>query len=199
MEFLEDDMPNINAIVDFLCVSNNIDLKVFNNLLVEKLTEFLSKQSTNALSTACAAITINNCRDDSDKCPGCNRACKTNSVLCTKGSHWIHYHCQKLKNDETEQLALSPDESFYCRFCKTSDTSAPSKTLNECEQTGDSLDEQTSIKTYCVASHNDKKKQPKLMSKSKSDSYLRLQIAKVTKVTESTVALDILHDEMDSG
>ena len=67
MEFLEDDMPNINAIVDFLCVSNNIDLKVFNDLLVEKLTEFLSKQSTNALSAACAAITINNCREDSDK------------------------------------------------------------------------------------------------------------------------------------
>ncbi|KAH3888896.1 hypothetical protein DPMN_012939 [Dreissena polymorpha] len=37
------------------------------------------------------------------------------------------------------------------------------------------------------------------MSKSKSDSNLRLQIPKVTKVTESTVALDILHDEMDSG
>ncbi|KAH3878608.1 hypothetical protein DPMN_002505 [Dreissena polymorpha] len=199
MEFLEEDMPNINAIVDFLCVSNNIDLKVFNDLLVEKLTEFLSKQSTNALSAAGAAITINNCREDSDKCPGCNRACKTNSVLCTKGSHWIHYHCQKLKKDEIEQLASSHDESFCCRFCKTSDTSTPSKTLNECEQTGVSLDEQTSLKTYCVASHIDKKNQPKLMSKSKSDSNLRLQIPKVTKATESTVALDILHDEMDSG
>ncbi|KAH3786850.1 hypothetical protein DPMN_164963 [Dreissena polymorpha] len=37
------------------------------------------------------------------------------------------------------------------------------------------------------------------MSKSKSDSNLRLQIPRFSKVTESTVTLDILHDEMDSG
>ncbi|KAH3808974.1 hypothetical protein DPMN_137336 [Dreissena polymorpha] len=63
---LEDDIQNINAIVDFLCVSNNIDLKVFNDLLIEQLTEFLSKQSTNALSKACAAITINNSKEDTE-------------------------------------------------------------------------------------------------------------------------------------
>ncbi|KAH3836901.1 hypothetical protein DPMN_110277 [Dreissena polymorpha] len=105
LTFLEDDMSNINAIVDFLCVSNNIDLKVLNDLLVEKLIEFLSKRSTNALSKACAAMNINNSKEDTDKCQGCNRACKTNSVLCTKGSQWIHYHCRKLKKDEIETVS----------------------------------------------------------------------------------------------
>ena len=51
--------------------------------------------------------------------PKCNKKCRTRSTYCTVGQHWVHYKCQKLTNQEINEIENSKSEDQYqCKLCR---------------------------------------------------------------------------------
>jgi hypothetical protein len=51
-------------------------------------------------------------------CPKCNKKCRTRSTYCTDGQHWVHYKCQKLTNQEIQEIENSKsDDQYQCKLC----------------------------------------------------------------------------------
>ena len=132
MMFLENDMPKIHSIVEYLCESNNIDLQTYNRLLADKLSQFLTKQYPDQSSSSLKAITERSSPGKESKlCPGCGKNCLTKSVLCTVGNpkHWVHYRCDRLAIEEIEKLESSEDSvhDYCCRFHSSIRVAKPHK------------------------------------------------------------------------
>lgn len=123
--FLETDMPQVHKIVEYWCEVNSIDLKTFNELLAQSLSDFLAKQETSdSVSSTRSNSSLKPVSDsatekDNETCIGCKRRCKTKSVYCTKGSHWIHYKCDKLKPHEIEEIEKNEKQAqdYTCMNC----------------------------------------------------------------------------------
>ena len=67
------------------------------------------------------------------KCPKCNKNCLRRAVVCSKGKHWVHYRCERLKDHEIEKLEDKKEKiSYICSQCSSSDI-LPIQTLaTEC-------------------------------------------------------------------
>jgi len=50
-------------------------------------------------------------------CPKCNKKCRTRSTYCTAGQHWVHYKCQKLTDQEINEIENSKsDDQYQCKL-----------------------------------------------------------------------------------
>ncbi|VDI32923.1 Hypothetical predicted protein [Mytilus galloprovincialis] len=56
--------------------------------------------------------------EGNDTSTKCNQRCKTRSTYCDKGSHWVHYKCQKLSELEIQMAENSNGDEYYeCKLC----------------------------------------------------------------------------------
>ncbi|CAC5409621.1 unnamed protein product [Mytilus coruscus] len=59
--------------------------------------------------------------NSNETCTKCNKRCKTRSTYCDKGSHWVHYKCQKLSELEIQRAENSKSDNYYeCKLCVAS-------------------------------------------------------------------------------
>lgn len=56
------------------------------------------------------------------RCSVCKRFLRSRGVVCEKGQHWIHYHCDKLTQDEINRLHTDKGFIFNCKKCSKDDT-----------------------------------------------------------------------------
>ena len=52
------------------------------------------------------------------RCLGCKRNCQSRSAFCEKGSHWMHYRCDKLTDDVIKRLQNDPGVIYVCKRCQ---------------------------------------------------------------------------------
>ncbi|XP_071133057.1 uncharacterized protein [Mytilus edulis] len=112
-KFLDNDLKNIHSIV----------LKSLKEQGVEGLsTEQLNRQSLLHKDNNSTIRTGTNKKQEveegNDTCTKCNQRCKTRSTYCDKGSHWVHYKCQKLSELEIQMAENSNGDEYYeCKLC----------------------------------------------------------------------------------
>ena len=57
-----------------------------------------------------------------DQCPVCLRNIKSKAAHCELGGHWVHYHCDKLTDDEISRLENDKDLIYTCKNCLSQNT-----------------------------------------------------------------------------
>ncbi|CAC5412013.1 unnamed protein product [Mytilus coruscus] len=110
-------------------MSNDVDYKHLNTKIKEQYDILLSSINNdhnsivvvnNTKINPSKAIT-NACSNDiknPEECLKCKRKCLSRSVWCSKGNHWIHYHCEKLKSEMINILENIVDTNHYiCSLC----------------------------------------------------------------------------------
>lgn len=56
--------------------------------------------------------------NSSIQCTKCKRNCKSRSLWCTEGLHWIHYRCEGLSNEDIINLESSDSDAYTCSICR---------------------------------------------------------------------------------
>ena len=62
-------------------------------------------------------------------CPKCTRKMKSRGAFCEAGSHWVHYFCDRLTEEEIKRLHTDPGYIYKCKQCSTSDDNTMVKTV----------------------------------------------------------------------
>ena len=65
-----------------------------------------------------------NCSNDTspnNMCPKCKRVLHSRGALCEAGNHWIHYHCDRLTEQEIKRLHNEPGFIYICKMCREKD------------------------------------------------------------------------------
>ena len=62
-------------------------------------------------------------------CPRCNRKLKSRGAFCETGSHWVHYFCDRLTEDDISRLHNDPGFIYRCKQCLASDDNTMVKTI----------------------------------------------------------------------
>ena len=91
-------------------------------------------------------------------CSKCKRPCKTRSVLCQLGSHWIHYRCDKLTSVEIDRLHGDQGVIFNCKDCQKHNTAvkktiSPNKHVMRRDSSELQLNSKRSLKRCSSAPH----------------------------------------------
>ncbi|CAC5404121.1 unnamed protein product [Mytilus coruscus] len=110
-------------------ISNDVDYKLLNTKIKEQCDILLSSINNDHNSSVVVNNTkinpskavTNACNNDiknPEECLKCKRKCLPRSVWCSKGNHWIHYHCEKLKSDMINIVENNLDTNHYiCSLC----------------------------------------------------------------------------------
>ncbi|CAC5377150.1 MLL4 [Mytilus coruscus] len=115
-------------------MSNDVDYKHFNTKIKEQCDILLSPINNDHNASVVVNKTkinpskavTNACSNDiknPEECLKCKRKCLSRSVWCSRGNHWIHYHCEKLKSEMINILENNLDTNHYiCSLCDFSKT-----------------------------------------------------------------------------
>jgi hypothetical protein len=122
-------------------------LKQMNDVIRNKCQEFVSKQNVQTAETMLPQP-ANGAKALTDKshtqCLKCKKQCLTSCIFCTAGKHWIHFHCDKLKEDEIAQVIASPvDKPYLCKICGQNQSRTPNN--NNTLQTNSILGNRNSL------------------------------------------------------
>ncbi|CAC5363185.1 MLL4 [Mytilus coruscus] len=109
-------------------MSNAVDYKHLNTKIKEQCDILLSSINNVHNSSVVVNTKINSsktvtnaCNNDirnPEECLKCKRKSLSRSVWCSKGNHWIHYHCEKLKSEMINILENNLDTNHYiCSLC----------------------------------------------------------------------------------
>lgn len=114
--FVINDIPNIHKhVIEGLRIQGIKDVNI----------QELNKQLRNELQK----LLLNNQNRDSNSqatledlssvmCTKCHKICRTRSIFCNVGNHWIHYQCQKLTETEIQAIENSnADDHYECKIC----------------------------------------------------------------------------------
>ena len=74
---------------------------------------------------------VSNTKADAEsiQCIKCKRNCRTNSLYCSQGQHWIHYRCDGLSSELIEEHEKNNNEHFTCSIC--SDPQIPTSRVSQ--------------------------------------------------------------------
>ena len=108
--FLERDLAeNYHIVQNVEFGGKALNLKMFNELLIGQLNSLLSGSTAVDSDTTSANLKQIKSSDNKDdiQCLKCNKPCRKRNTFCTEGSHWIHYHCEKLSSEEIKKLLIT--------------------------------------------------------------------------------------------
>ena len=136
--FIESDLPKIYDIAKSAVIDGKpIDIQRLNLALSEMLLKAQTVKEPNIKTKAKLqrSLTDSNissippanrvdstCSPESIKYIKCKRNCRTNSLLCTQGRHWIHYRCQGLSPEEISKHEQDNIEDFTCGVCTSTNS-----------------------------------------------------------------------------
>ena len=111
--FLSNDMVAIHRIIN-----DSLRKEGIKKLNIDQLNRDLGQQLEQLLNNVDINKMNKNRETDDATCPKCNKKCRTRSTYCTAGQHWVHYKCQKLTNQEIQEIENSKsDDQYQCKLC----------------------------------------------------------------------------------
>ena len=114
--FLSNDMVAIHRIIiDSLREEGikKLNIDQVNRDLGQQLEQLLNNVDINKMNKNHETVETGD-----TTCPKCNKKCRTRSTYCTDGQHWVHYKCQKLTNQEIQEIENSKsDDQYQCKLC----------------------------------------------------------------------------------
>lgn len=155
--FVINDIPNIHKnVIEGLRDQGIKDFNIqeLNKQLGNELQKLLNNNQTRDSNSQVQATLEDS---SSALCTKCHKKCRTRSIFCNAGNHWIHYKCQKLTEPEIQIAENSNDDDLYeCKICR--DTKSKSKmraiagNMSSCTQAKQLLNEETEVmKSHDVA------------------------------------------------
>ncbi|CAG2197361.1 unnamed protein product [Mytilus edulis] len=118
-QFLDNDLKNIHSIVLKSLKEQGVEglsTEQLNRQLGNQLQSLLHKDNNSTIRTG--TNKKQEVEEGNDTCTKCNQRCKTRSTYCDKGSHWVHYKCQKLSELEIQMAENSNGDEYYeCKLC----------------------------------------------------------------------------------
>lgn len=112
-QFMDKDIPTIFKIV---IMGLQEQLSRIKGIRIEELNRQLGNQLQNLLDNGNEMATENKrneqliSEDSKETYSNCNKRCRTRSICCDTGNHWVHYKCQKLTEQEI-QIAENTSEN----------------------------------------------------------------------------------------
>ena len=114
--FLSNDMVAIHRIIiDSLREEGikKLNIDQLNRDLGQQLEQLLNNVDINKMNKNHETVETGD-----TTCPKCNKKCRTRSTYCTDGQHWVHSKCQKLTNQEIQEIENSKsDDQYQCKLC----------------------------------------------------------------------------------
>ena len=117
--FIDKDIPSIHKIM-----LKGLQEQGVKGLSIDELNRQLGNQLQNLLDNGNDMSTENkrneqpSTEDSKETCIKCHKKCRTRSIFCDIGNHWVHYKCQKLTEQEIHIAENSSENEYYkCKLC----------------------------------------------------------------------------------
>ena len=108
--FRDNDLQKIQDIIDKATFTEQIpNIDKLNSLIAMQINACLKQNEPKSPPKI---------QENDIKCVKCKKNCKSRGTFCTIGSHWVHYNCERLTNEEITRIEKSKDENYMCKICQ---------------------------------------------------------------------------------
>ena len=106
-------------------MGKSCDINKINELIVKQIDSYLTNKKT--VKTGTPECVPSGTEVEKGSCIKCKKNVKSKSTYCTYGSHWIHYNCERLSQNEIQVVEKSkPDAEYKCKVCNM-ESQSPNK------------------------------------------------------------------------
>ena len=93
-----------------------MDTQALNKILRDQLTNLLNSRNSDTHGSK-AVPNDHERNEQKGQCVVCKKFVHKRAVYCDSGSHWVHYRCKKLTNDEVELAERDTKAEYECKQC----------------------------------------------------------------------------------
>lgn len=146
--FVERDITGIHDIIHAATYNGNqINLNKLNNILAEQLQHIIGTNTTTTSGHKLRKTPATKQHEIEDiSCSKCRKNCRTRSIYCTEGEHWIHYKCEKLNSEQITAIEATTAVDYKCTLCqngKSNNCTNAVAILDECNLRSDEVQDET--------------------------------------------------------